>query len=608
MPFCLNPACPKPDNPDKNKFCHGCGSKLIESTHSYNFEHYHIIKLLGEGGFGRTYLAEDVDLFNQKIVIKKLLSNEGYNPKVLELFQREAQQLYNLNHPQIPKIYRYFSKNNSFFLIQEFIDGENLLTEFEHKGRFNETKIREILDNLLPILEYIQSKDLLHRDIKPENIMRRRSDNKLILIDFGAVRVTSGKDPSVLTSIYSPGYASREQINGRAVKASDVYSLGVTCIRLLTGCLPTGTTDLIYDDYENKWSWKEYLKKQKITVEPKLAQVLDKMIEDALKRRYKEAKEVRQDLLSLTQPTVKPPITPVQPPPTVIVTSPSLTTVNQTLTSGMDVVNFKAITINSFGKVIKQEPKTARYQTLDLGNDITLDLIYIPWGSFMMGSPTSEKGRDDSEGPQHGVDVLPFWMGKYPITQLQWRTVMGNNPSRFKGLFNKTKGDNRPVENVTYYDCLAFCELLSQKLGKKITLPSEAQWEYACRGGTTTPFYCGETITTELANYNGYNIYANEPKGVYKQETTEVGSFCSNPLGLYDMLGNVWEWCLDSWYDDYLGAAGDDKPRIDPKDDYYVLRGGSCFSAPNNCRCAKRYKSAANVSNSRGGFRVVLNI
>jgi len=143
MSFCLNPACTKPDNPDTNKSCHGCGSSLAQSSRSYLFEHYRVIKLLGEGGFGRTYLAEDVDLFNQKIVIKKLIATEGNNGKIQELFQREAKQLFALTHPQIPKIYRYFSKNNVFYLIQEFIEGENLFTEFERLGCFSEAKIRE---------------------------------------------------------------------------------------------------------------------------------------------------------------------------------------------------------------------------------------------------------------------------------------------------------------------------------------------------------------------------------------------------------------------------------------------------------------------------------
>ena len=138
--------------------------------------------------------------------------------------------------------------------------------------------------------------------------MRRHSDNQLMLIDFGAVRVTTTTDPSVLTTIYTPGYASREQINGRPVSASDIYSLGVTCIRLLTGCFPSQTTDLIYDDYENQWCWVEYLKEKNIKVEPKLAQILDKMLEDALKRRYKDAQEVMKDLLPIT-PTVNTTVT-----------------------------------------------------------------------------------------------------------------------------------------------------------------------------------------------------------------------------------------------------------------------------------------------------------
>jgi formylglycine-generating enzyme required for sulfatase activity len=154
------------------------------------------------------------------------------------------------------------------------------------------------------------------------------------------------------------------------------------------------------------------------------------------------------------------------------------------------------------------------------------------------------------EGPQHRVTIQSFWMGKYPITQRQWQAVMGENPSYFKG-------DNRPVENVSWEDVVAFCQRLSEKTGKTYRLPSEAEWEYACRAGTTTPFYFGETITTDLVNYHGEYPYAAAPEGVYREETTEVGIFPPNAFGLYDMHGNVWEWCADPWHDNYNGAPTD---------------------------------------------------
>ncbi|MFM6071877.1 MAG: formylglycine-generating enzyme family protein, partial [Dolichospermum sp.] len=162
--------------------------------------------------------------------------------------------------------------------------------------------------------------------------------------------------------------------------------------------------------------------------------------------------------------------------------------------------------------------------------------------------------------PQHEVTIKPFSMGKYPITQAQWQAVaalpqvnqeLKPNPSRFKGA-------KRPVERVSWHDAVEFCARLSNHSQRPYRLPSEAEWEYACRAGTITPFHFGETITTELANYNGNNTYGDGPKGVYRGETTEVGSFkIANEFGLYDMHGNVWEWCQDDWHNNYEGAPTD---------------------------------------------------
>ncbi len=299
--FCLNPACNNPHNPEQNKFCHGCSANLAESTQSYQFDYYRVTKLLGEGGFGRTYLAEYSRRYNQPRVIKTLITreNEQNQGKIKELFAREAEQLGHLDHPQIPQLYEYFERDNNLYLVQEFIDGINLREEFEQQGPFKAPKIQTILEELLPVLVYIEEQNLLHRDIKPDNIMRRRSDGVLMLIDFGAARVKAGRDPSVLTAIYTPGYAAIEHMMGKPVKASDVYSLGVTCIRLLTGCLPTGTTDLIYDYHENCLCWKEYLQKKNIKVSERLVAILDQMVASSLRNRYPDAQAALKDLLLL---------------------------------------------------------------------------------------------------------------------------------------------------------------------------------------------------------------------------------------------------------------------------------------------------------------------
>lgn len=222
----------------------------------------------------------------------------------------------------------------------------------------------------------------------------------------------------------------------------------------------------------------------------------------------------------------------------------------------------------------QQRQATSIIEVLEGG--IELELVQIPGGSFLMGSPEQERVNallPSSEGPQHTVAIRPFYMGKYPITQAQWQAVaalpqvkcdLDPDPSTFKG-------DDLPVEGVTWYDAVEFCERLTYQTGRSYALPSEAQWEYACRAGTTTPFHFGKKLTPKLANYRArfdsssvpnikevhYN-YSAPPNGEAGQSTTPVGHFgVANAFGLYDMHGNVWEWCLDDWHVNYEGAPTD---------------------------------------------------
>ncbi len=250
--------------------------------------------------------------------------------------------------------------------------------------------------------------------------------------------------------------------------------------------------------------------------------------------------------------------------------------------------HFEIITVNDKGKEISSKPGKARTKIESLASGINLEMVYIPGGTFEMGSSESS-----SEQPIHSVTIQPFFIGKYPITQEQWEAVMGNNPSDFKGA-------KRPVENVSWNYAMEFCSKLSQKTGKTYRLPSEAEWEYACRAGTTTPFHFGETITPDLVNYDGNHPYAAAPTGIYRQETTIVGSFPPNAFGLYDMHGNVWEWCRDRWHDNYNGAPSG-------LDDNRLVRGGSWYYFGRRCRSSYRYRSDAACRDWDIGFRLAVS-
>jgi formylglycine-generating enzyme required for sulfatase activity len=253
-------------------------------------------------------------------------------------------------------------------------------------------------------------------------------------------------------------------------------------------------------------------------------------------------------------------------------------------------------------------------ERISLGSGIELVMLPIPAGSFQMGS-----NKDNSEKPIHEVYVPSFYLAETPITQAQYQAIMGENPSRFKD------GDwrNRPVENVSWDDAVAFCEKLAKETGKPFRLPTEAEWEYACRAGTTTPFFFGETIVPSQVNYDGNYPYGNAPKGEYRQRTVEVKfrEFSPNTWGLWQMHGNVWEWCADQWHKNY-----NEKPKELKQDgsiawthtstgllsssdgSIRLLRGGSWSRNARSCRSAFRVRLGRDERGNFCGFRVAASL
>jgi formylglycine-generating enzyme required for sulfatase activity len=259
---------------------------------------------------------------------------------------------------------------------------------------------------------------------------------------------------------------------------------------------------------------------------------------------------------------------------------------------------------------IYRHPATIHYFTEDLGDKVTIDMVLIPAGSFEMGSPENELERRNTESPQHPVTVPTFFMGRSPITQAQWRQVakLPKVKDDLNPDLSHFKGDLRPAENVSWDDATEFCARLSRSTNRDYRLPSEAEWEYACRAGTTTPFHFGETISTDLANYDGanetYGAYGRGAKGISRQTTTDVGSFPPNQFGLHDMHGNVWEWCHDTWHDSYENAPIDGSAWESQKT-YRIRRGGSWYNYPRYCRSACRYNNGPGYRDYIIGFRVV---
>ncbi|GAB4378505.1 MAG: hypothetical protein Kow00121_30470 [Elainellaceae cyanobacterium] len=289
---------------------------------------------------------------------------------------------------------------------------------------------------------------------------------------------------------------------------------------------------------------------------------------------------------------------------------------NRTTVAQTSTFEFETVTVDARGQVVQREQHQNEYRIEDLGNGVVLELVKLPAGHFEMGAPDEEIGRSDNEGPLHSVTVRSFFMGKYPVTQAQWKVVaalpkvdrdLEPDPSEFKGdVGEASRNENRPVEQVSWDEAIEFCKRLSTKTGREYRLPTEAEWEYACRAGTATPFHFGETITPDLANYKGNVAYGSGFKGTYRERTMDVGSFPPNALGLYDMHGNVWEWCLDHWHERYEGAPSDGSAwTTGGNNEYRLLRGGSWCNYSDACRSALRGRSAPGIRNGYFGFRVV---
>jgi formylglycine-generating enzyme required for sulfatase activity len=388
-----------------------------------------------------------------------------------------------------------------------------------------------------------------------------------------------------------------------------------------------------YREYQEKLVEYEHELKIALQHQYSLESLLAELKEyqEELKLRDKDIAEIHGRLLPQARPTqsnpapAQMPTAPsapipqpsvIEPPPPTHPTIPPLST-----------FSFKTarMRVNSglFGvsKIeIVRTPAQAQHFVEELGNGVKLEMVYIRGGQFMMGSHERQFEKylnqlkqdlswtqaqiDDyrqkyDERPKHLVNVPALLMSKYPVTQAQYETIIGSNPSHFKG-------SQHPVESVSWDDAQAFCQKLVKQTNKPYRLPSEAEWEYACRAGTKTPFYFGATISPDVANYNGNYPYSQASKGVYREATTDVGIFPANSFGLCDLHGNVWEWCQDPWHKSYQGAPIDASPWLNDNN-YRVLRGGSWVSSAGYCRSANRFSNSPDARYSNVGFRLALS-
>lgn len=581
MNHCFNPDCSNPSqNEIHDQFCKACGTRLRLQ------DRYRAIKPIGRGGFGITYLAIDEGKPSQpQCVIKQFnFQGPGNVAKAIKLFQQEAVRLEQLgHHDQIPTLYTRCEQDRRHYIVQEYIEGQNLAQELKQRGSFSESQVRQLLLDLLPLLRFIHQGQVIHRDIKPENIIRKPG-GQLVLVDFGAAKYAAGLTLTKTgTVIGSAEYSAPEQAGGKATFASDLYSLGVTCLVLLTCTSPFE----LYSYADMGWKWQQYLRGQSISTE--LTEVLNRLVAPGLNYRFQTADQVLEALSHPSKPPSGPilPDQPYQPVHSIL---------------HLQRFQFHVIWVNHYGREINRELKETGY-FIESFPGFHMEMVGIPEGTLAFPIDGGNHGQSSQ-----GIMLAPFYMGKYPIHQGQWRTVaalprinqeLPPNPSYFRG-------EKRPVESISWFEAVEFCQRLSQKTGRGYRLPTDTEWEYACRAGTMTPFHFGVTLTPDLANYDGHYAYGEGPVGRYLQRTTDVGSYPANGFGLYDLHGNVWEWCADQWYEYYLRQPMDGRPSLSETGTQgRMLRGGSWLSSPAHCRSSYRYYHNPDHRYKSYGFRVV---
>ncbi|NEO30501.1 MAG: SUMF1/EgtB/PvdO family nonheme iron enzyme [Symploca sp. SIO3C6] len=581
--------------------------------HQLQSRPYVVEAILGRGGFGITYKARHLE-DNQHFVIKTPLDYLKQDQKYgeyLRRFQKEGEKLKRLckyPHPHIVQVIDFFTETENPCLVMEYIPGENLYEFVKRQGALTETPAVKVICQIGDALNFMHQAELVHRDATPLNMMMRTPE-EAVLIDFGIAKGINPKTSTQTDMAGNRSFAPYEQVGkGSRQKTVDVYSLAASLYYAVTGECATGSLG-------RKMFDEELVPPSQLN--PSISDRTNQAILKGMALEPQERPQSIQKWLNLLN------ITPTKGE-------------YKTLELPLSTVEFETVIVDARGKVVKREPnQQAKFFIEYLGNDVSLEMVYIPGGKLLMGTEDQEIERliqkfgwqrFNREKPQHEVTVKPFFIGKYPVTQAQWRAIASRedlkverelkpNPANFR---NSQDRDSRPVEQVSWYDAVEFCQRLSKQTGREYRLPSEAEWEYACRALTKTPFHFGETITDKLANYRASSTYASEPKGKYRGQTTPVGIFPPNAFGLYDMHGNVWEWCANNWHQHYEGAPHDGiawaeldiawaELDNDNNNYYQVLRGGSWISNPTDCRCAHRnnYDIRRDDIDLNIGFRVV---
>jgi formylglycine-generating enzyme required for sulfatase activity len=563
-----------PYHPPKSEFISAQDSfqGISEPTESAYFSagekighNFTVIKRLGEGASGTVYMVHN--RLGQMEALKIASPNLFGTETSKKSFIRELDAARRLHHDHLVPIYNVemLPETDQLFFTMELMEGNDLNTRLDDsQDGLHPKDVLKWMGQVAEALAYIHKKGLVHQDVKPANILLDQDGNAK-LGDFGlafkymtdSVKTKLGRTSVAGGTTY---FMSPEQCKtlffGKKrdiTSASDIYAFGATLYTLLTQEMMVGEREEMDEIIEDS----------------ELASHVETILNGCLRRkpslRFPDGSAL-VEALKMEKPSAQ--------------THPNTSTSVEIPKSN--------------------EPQEGDQKTVELpGTSVSLKMRWIPPGSFQMGSPDHEEEHEEDE-TQHEVTLTKgFWMGETQVTQAQWQAVMGSKPSEFQG-------ENLPVETVSWDDIQAFLQKVNaSNNGGSFALPTEAQWEYACRAGTTTPFHTGGNLTTDQANYNGDYPYGDHPKGIDRATTTPVRSFEPNAWGLYDMHGNVWEWCQD-WYDqDYYNSSPEKDPKGPPEGSHRVERGGGWVDDVGDCRSAFRGYAAPGSRSGTVGFRLL---
>jgi formylglycine-generating enzyme required for sulfatase activity len=601
------------------------------------FGRYRILKKLGAGGMGAVYLAEDGKL-GRCVALKVPHLSASDGQAIIDRFYREARIAAAVDHPHICPVHDVGEHEGVHFLVMPFIDGKPLSHLVNADHPWLPEQAAALVRKLALAVEVMHQRGLIHRDLKPANVMIR-PNGEPVLMDFGLARAHDAKGQTMTPfgeRLGTPAYMAPELVLGQKDigPATDIYSLGIMLYELLTGKLPfVGSLAEIYGQILHATPLRPSAHR------PGLDAGLDAICLKAMAKepgkRFASTTQMAA-LLGGTEPTILPRMERVTCPQCGkrLKVPPDLKRrrVRCPCCSFSWSVAVRSADTPPSTRVEPTPSEPTRQPIRDtmsllaslageFTNSIGLKLVLIPPGVFLMGSPKEEAGCLDAEEPQHEVEITrPFHIGVYQVSQEEYQRVMGQNPSWFAasggGADKVTKSESRlhAVESVSWEDAVAFCQRLSRleeevEKERVYRLPTEAEWEYACRGGmsTSTPFSFGASLSSRQANFNGNYPY-NAPEGRYLERTAPVGSYVANSFGLFDMHGNVWEWCADWFSETYYSQS----PRQDPQGERMgtmrVLRGGSWKNKGHTCRSASRIRNVPGTRHNSYGFRVVCDV